>query len=93
MPNILVGLIVPYTFCDEGEYKVRVWHDTTIKIKHVQNKEGVQTAKGIHIHGSPQMIPDDPFGLYFISQVELSFPPPGGESPSDLSTNDYLLSY
>lgn len=93
MSNIVVHLIVPFTFCNEGEYKVRIWHDASIKIKHVQNKGGLETVKGIQIHGSPKMIPDDPFGLYYISQVELSFPPPGGESPSDLGIDDYLLSY
>ena len=93
MTNLIVKLIVPFTFCDEGEYVVRIWHDVVIKIKHVQNKEGVEKTKGIEIVGSPKMIPDDPFGLYYISEVELKIPLSEGESPMDLAMNDNTVKF
>lgn len=76
MVNFIVSVIMPFTFADEGEYRVRLSKYTAlIKIKHVKNTEGVEKTRGMKIHGSPKIIPDDRHGLYYISEVEISIPP------------------
>ena len=43
MTNILVKLVIPFTFSVEGEYHIRLSGRTCIvKIKHVKNNEGIE---------------------------------------------------
>jgi hypothetical protein len=83
MTNIVVRLVVPFTFSDEGEYNIRFsGRIGAIKITHIKNSEGIETTKGVHIHGSPKMVPDDPQGLYYISEVRVTIPLLPSESSS-----------
>ena len=75
MDKTFVKLLIPFTFSDEKEYIVRLSGQVaSIKIKHIKNSEGMEKIKNISIHGSPKMVPDDPGGLMYFSQVEIEFP-------------------
>jgi hypothetical protein len=94
MTRIVVRLVIPFTFSDEGEYQIRLSGRTCIvKIIHVKNTEGIDKTKGMHIHGSPKIVPDDPQGLYYISEVEVSMPLLSTESSNDRLMNEGLVSY
>ena len=94
MTKIVVSLVVPFTFSDEGEYNIRLsGRICAIKIAHIKNSEGIETTKGVHIHGSPKMIPDDPQGLYYISEVHVSIPLLPTESSDDWLMNTGMVSY
>ena len=70
-----VKLLIPFTFSDEKEYLVKLSGQiASIKIKHIKNSEGIEKIKNIIIHGNPKMVPDDPEGLMFFSEVEIEFP-------------------
>jgi hypothetical protein len=94
MSKIVLSLVVPFTFSDEGEYHVRLSGRTSIvKITHAKNSEGIEKTTGLHIHGSPKVIPDDPQGLYYVSEVKVSIPLLSTESPNDWLMNDSFVSY
>ena len=94
MTKIVVSLVVPFTFSDEGEYNIRLSGRTCfIKIIHVKNSEGIEKTRGIHIHGSPKIVPDDPQGLYYISEVEVSIPLLSTESSDDWLMKEGFVSY
>jgi hypothetical protein len=54
------------------------------RIEHVKNSEGIEASKGVRFEGSPRMVPDDPLGAMYISNIEIEFP----FSPQDLLAND-----
>jgi len=94
MAEILVKLVVPFTFSDEGEYRIRLRDRTSIlNIRYVENNEGIEKTKGMHIHGSPQIIPDDPHGLYYISEVDMSIPLLPTEKSEDWLMDNSVVSY
>jgi hypothetical protein len=94
MTKIVASLVVPFTFCDEGEYHIRLSGRTCkVKIIHVKNSEGIEKTKGVHIHGSPKLVPDDPQGLYYISQATIGIPLFSSESSNDWLMNQGLVSY
>jgi hypothetical protein len=85
LTKTIVKLIVPYTFSDEREYSIRLsGRIAIVKIKHVKNSEGIEASKGIRFEGSPKMVPDDPLGAMYISNIEIEFP----FSPQDLLVNN-----
>jgi hypothetical protein len=94
MTSILVDLVIPFTFSDEGEYNIRLSGRTSkVKIEHIKNSEGIEKAKGIKIMGTPKTIPDDPSGLYYISNVEMKIPLLQGELLDDWLINDRIVAY
>jgi hypothetical protein len=94
MTNIVVSLVVPFTFSDEEEYHIRLSGRTCIvKITHVKNSEGIEKTTGLRIHGSPKIIPDDPQGLYYVSEVKVSIPLLSTESSNDWLMNEGFVSY
>ena len=94
MTSILVDLIIPFTFSDEGIYNIRLSGRTSeVKIEHIKNSEGIEKAKGIKIMGNPTTIPDDPSGLYHISKVEMKIPLLHGESLNDWLINERMVAF
>jgi hypothetical protein len=93
MTKIVVSLIVPFTFCDEGEYHIRLSGRTyKVKIIHVKNTEGIEKTRA-SICMSPELVPDDPQGLYYISQVTITIPLFSSESSNEWLMNQGLVSY
>jgi len=94
MTSIIVSLVIPFTFSDEGEYRIRLSGRTSIiKIEHIKNSEGLEKTKGIRIVGAPKIIPDDPSGLHYITKVEISIPLFPDESAGEWVLNERFVSY
>ena len=75
MEKTFAKLIVPFTFSEENEYTVSLSNRLGfIRIKHIRNNDGIETIKGIKIHGNPKIIPDDPEGSIHVSSIEIELP-------------------
>src|SRR6185503_7082610 len=94
MTKIVVSLIIPFTFSDEGEYDIRLsGRICVVKIVHIKNSEGMEKIAGLHLHGSPKIIPDDPQGLYYVSSILITIPLLSTESSNDWLMNEGFVSF
>ena len=78
----IIKLIVPFTFSDEKEYLVNlISKPAKIRISHFKNNDVIEKIKGIKYQGSPRMVPDDPEGIMYVSDIEIELL----YSPDDLA--------